>query len=145
MRPAVSIITLGVRDLDRALRFYRDGLGWPTDGIVGTEFEGGAVVFFHLSNGIILALWPQQELARDAHLLTPPSGGPAFSLAHNVRSKDEVDQILAQAQAAGATIPDPARDRFWGGYSGYFQDPDGHLWEVTFNPAWAHELSEDDR
>jgi catechol 2,3-dioxygenase-like lactoylglutathione lyase family enzyme len=134
MQPAVSIITLGVRDLERALRFYRDGLGWPTDGIVGTEFEGGAVVFFHLNNGLILALWPQQELARDAHLPAVPSGGPTFSLAHNVRSKDEVDRILAQAQAAGAMIPDPARDRFWGGYSGYFQDPDGHLWDIAWNP-----------
>jgi uncharacterized protein len=134
MRPAVSIITLGVRDLERALRFYRDGLGWPTDGIVGTEFEGGAVVFFQLSGGLILALWPQQDLARDAHLTTPPAGGPTFSLAHNVRSKEEVDAILAQAQAAGATITDPARARFWGGYSGYFQDPDGHLWDIAWNP-----------
>ncbi len=134
MQPAISVITLGVRDLDRALAFYRDGLGWPTEGIIGTEFEGGAVVFFRLTNGSILALFPQRELARDAQLPTAEPGAPAFSLGHNVRSKAEVDRILGQAEQAGATIADPAHDRVWGGYSGYFRDPDGHLWDIVWNP-----------
>jgi catechol 2,3-dioxygenase-like lactoylglutathione lyase family enzyme len=134
MQPAISVITLGVRDLDRALVFYRDGLGWPTEGITGTEFEGGAVVFFRLTSGSILALWPQQELARDANLPAAEPDAPAFSLGHNVRSKAEVDRILAQAEQAGATITDPAHDRVWGGYSGYFRDPDGHLWDIVWNP-----------
>jgi catechol 2,3-dioxygenase-like lactoylglutathione lyase family enzyme len=134
MQPAISVITLGVRDLARALVFYRDGLGWPTEGIIGTEFEGGAVVFFRLTNGSILALWPLEELARDAGLPVAELGPPAFSLGHNVRSKAEVDQILAQAAQAGATITDPAHDRVWGGYSGYFRDLDGHLWDIVWNP-----------
>jgi catechol 2,3-dioxygenase-like lactoylglutathione lyase family enzyme len=134
MQPAVSVITLGVSDLDRALAFYRDGLGWSTEGIVGTEFEGGAVVFFRLTSGSMLALWPQQELARDAGLPPPQPGPPVFSLGHNVRSKAEVDRILAQAEQAGATITAPAHDQVWGGYSGYFRDPDGHLWEIVWNP-----------
>jgi catechol 2,3-dioxygenase-like lactoylglutathione lyase family enzyme len=134
MQAAISVITLGVRDLERALAFYRDGLGWTTDGIIGTEFEGGAVVFFRLTNGSILALFPQQELARDANLPPAEPGPPAFSLGHNIRSTAEVDRILAQAEQAGATITDPAHDRVWGGYSGYFRDPDGHLWEIVWNP-----------
>jgi uncharacterized protein len=134
MQPVISVITLGVRDLERALTFYRDGLGWPTEGIVGTEFAGGAVVFFRLTNGSILALFPLTELARDAGLSPAQPGPPVFSLGHNVRSKAEVDRILARAEQAGATIPAAAQDRVWGGYSGYFRDPDGHLWEIVWNP-----------
>jgi catechol 2,3-dioxygenase-like lactoylglutathione lyase family enzyme len=134
MKPRIKVITLGVRDLEKSLVFYRDGLGLPTQGIVGTEFEGGAVVFFNMNGGLILALYPKAELAKDAKVsITPPS--PAeFSIGHNVSTKEEVDAVMAQAEKAGATITDPAHDRFWGGYSGYFQDLDGHLWEVAWNP-----------
>lgn len=134
MEPRITVITLGVRDLERAMAFYRDGLGWPSDGIIGTEFEGGAVATFPLTNGAILALFPQQELTRDANLRATEPGAPAFSLGYIVRSRQEVDAILALAEGAGATITDRAHDRVWGGYSGYFQDLDGHLWEIIWNP-----------
>lgn len=136
MKPRVSLITLAVDDLERAIRFYRDGLGLTTDGIIGTEFEHGAVAFFDLQQGLRLALWPRASLAHDSGL---PLGAPSateFSLAHNVASRDEVDAVMAQARAAGATIVKPAQDAFWGGYAGYFQDPDRHLWEVAWNPEW---------
>ena len=137
MQPRITLITLAVDDLDRALRFYRDGLGLKTDGIVGTEFEHGAVAFFDLQPGLRLALWPRASLARDAGL--PPGGRSAtdFSLAHNVSSKAEVDAVMAQARSAGAAIVKPAQETFWGGYAGYFQDPDQHLWEVVWNPQWV--------
>jgi len=136
MKPTIKVITLGVNDLDRSLAFYRDGLGLPTEGIIGTEFEDGAVVFFHMNDNLILALYPRQALAKDAQVpLTPPSPSE-LSIGHIVGSKREVDVIMQQAQEAGAQITDHARDRFWGGYSGYFQDPDGHLWEIAWNPAW---------
>jgi len=134
MEPRITVITLGVRDLERAVAFYRDGLGWPTEGIIGTEFEGGAVAFFRPAAGSMLALWPQQSLAQNAHLPAGEPGPPTFSLGHNVRSREEVDAVLAQAERAGATLAGPAHDQVWGGYSGYFQDPDGHLWEVAYNP-----------
>jgi catechol 2,3-dioxygenase-like lactoylglutathione lyase family enzyme len=139
MKPRLSVVTLGVRDLDRSLRFYRDGLGLTTDGIVGTEFEGGAVVFIHLAHGLILALWPLHELAKDANVAVADDGPPRFSLGHNVGSRDEVDAVMAQASAAGATIAEAAQDRVWGGYTGYFRDPDGHLWEVVWNPQFPVE------
>jgi catechol 2,3-dioxygenase-like lactoylglutathione lyase family enzyme len=128
------LITLGVSDLERAVRFYRDGLGWRTEGIVGREFEYGAVAFFDLMNGLRLALWPRASLSRDSGL---PVGKPSATdvcLAHNVRSQQEVDAVMAQAKAAGATIVKPAQKTFWGGYAGYFSDPDQHLWEVAWNP-----------
>ena len=134
MRPYIKVITLGVEDLERSLTFYRDGLGLPTEGIIGTEFENGAVAFFPLRGGLLLALWPKQSFHNEANV---PLDGPSpvqFSLGHNVGSRDEVDAVMAQAAAAGATITDPARDRSFGGYSGYFQDPDGHVWEVVWNP-----------
>jgi catechol 2,3-dioxygenase-like lactoylglutathione lyase family enzyme len=134
MRPRISVLTLGVDDLDRAVRFYRDGLGLRTEGIVGTEFEYGAVAFFEMHSGLVLALWPRDSLARDSGL---PRSDPAptdLSLGHNVSSRAEVDAVMAQATAAGATIVKPAGATFWGGYSGYFQDPDGHLWEIAWNP-----------
>jgi catechol 2,3-dioxygenase-like lactoylglutathione lyase family enzyme len=136
MKARIKVITLGVGDLERSLAFYRDGMGLPTEGIVGTEFEDGAVVFFNLNDDLVLALYPRAALAKDAKTATGPTGAPAFALGHNVGSKPEVDAVMQQAKNAGATIADPAHDRFWGGYSGYFQDPDGHLWEVAWNPAW---------
>ena len=133
MKACISVITLGVANLDRAVQFYRDGLGLPTDGIVGNEFEHGAVAFFDLAAGLKLALWPTTSLAQDTGL--PFSGrGSGVSIGHNVMSKTEVDEVMAEAKAAGATIVKPAKDTFWGGYAGYFQDPDGHLWEVVWNP-----------
>ncbi len=139
MKPRVTLITLGVDDLERALRFYRDGLRWPTRGIVGTEFEHGAAVFFDLAGGVKLGLFARENLARDAGLPVAPHSATEFSLAHNVASKQEVDEILAQAHKAGARIVKPAQETFWGGYAGYFQDPDGHLWEVAWNPGWKVE------
>ena len=135
MKPRVSLITLAVDDLQRALAFYRDGLGLQTRGIVGEEFEHGAVVFFELQGGLGLALWPRRSLAHDTGLPAGAPGPPAVSLAHNVSSRDEVRSVIDQARRAGATIVKEPRDTFWGGVTGYFRDPDGHLWEVAWNPA----------
>ena len=137
MKPRISLITLGVDDLERSVRFYAEGLGLRTEGIVDNEFEFGAVAFFELASGLRLALWPRKSLARDAGLPPGPSSSTEFSLAHNVASRAEVDAVMAQAAAAGAHIAKPAQDTFWGGYAGYFQDPDGHLWEVAWNPQWV--------
>ncbi|MBF6987062.1 MULTISPECIES: VOC family protein [Cupriavidus] len=134
MKPRITLVTLGVDDLERAVRFYRDGLGLSTPGIVGQQFEHGAVAFFDLQSGLKLALWPRASLAHDAGLTVTPRASTDFSLAHNVGDKAEVDAVMAQAKAAGATVVKPAQDTFWGGYAGYFQDPDGHLWEVAWNP-----------
>jgi catechol 2,3-dioxygenase-like lactoylglutathione lyase family enzyme len=137
MKPRVTVITLGVDDLERALRFYRDGLGFRTEGIIGNEFEHGAVVFFDLQAGLKLAIWPRRSLAHDSGL---PPGTPnptELTLGHNVSSKAEVDAVMQQAKDAGAVIVKPAQKTFWGGYAGYFQDPDRHLWEVVWNPQWA--------
>lgn len=134
MEPRITVLTLGVDDLERSVAFYRDALGFPTVGIVGTEFEHGAVAFFELRGGLRLALWRRADLAHDAGL---PAGAPSsteFSLGHNVRTPDEVDAILAGAARGGAEIVKPGQDTFWGGYAGYFRDPDGHLWEVVWNP-----------
>lgn len=136
MRPRISCITLGVDELERALVFYRDVLGWPTKGIVGAEFEEGAVVFFDLQPGLKLALFSRHNLAHDAGVTVGPASSTECLLSHNVASRDAVDALLGQARAAGAEIPQPARDTFWGGYAGYFKDPDGHLWEVAWNPKW---------
>ena len=136
MKPRISLVTLGVDDLDASLRFYRDGLGLATEGIVGTEFEDGAVAFFDLQGGLKLALYPRKSLAKDTGLPAATLAAPAFSLGHNVASKAEVDQVMEQARQAGAVIVKPARETFWGGYAGYFQDPDGHLWEIAWNPQW---------
>lgn len=139
MQPRITLITLGVQDLRRSVEFYRDGLGLPTNGIIGEEFEDGAVAFFKLDGGLILALYPRSALNNDADLdSTAPPGNRTsveFSLAHNVDSKDEVDRVMEQAASAGATIAKAAYDRDWGGYTGYFRDPDGHLWEVAWNPG----------
>ena len=128
------MITLGVDDLERALRFYRDGLGLRTKGIVGEEFEHGAVVFFEMQAGVQLALWPRRSIAHDSGLQLSGPSPTDFTLGHNVSSKAEVDAVVEQARAAGATIVKPAQDTFWGGYAGYFQDPDLHVWEVVWNP-----------
>jgi catechol 2,3-dioxygenase-like lactoylglutathione lyase family enzyme len=134
MRPRISVLTLGVDDLERALRFYRDGLGLKTDGIVGTEFEHGAVAFFQMHSGLVLALWPRESLAHDAGVPRGERGSTDLSIGHNVASRAEVDAVMGQAATAGATIVKPAGDTFWGGYAGYFRDPDGHLWEIVWNP-----------
>jgi catechol 2,3-dioxygenase-like lactoylglutathione lyase family enzyme len=136
MKPRITLITLGVDDLERAVRFYHEGLGLPTDGIVGKEFEHGAVACFDLQGGLRLALWPRTSLAHDAGLSVSQPSMTDCCLAHNVSSKGEVDAILAQAGAAGATIVKAAHETFWGGYAGYFVDPDRHLWEVAWNPAF---------
>ncbi len=136
MKPRITVITLGVDDLERSLAFYRDGLGLPTNGIFGTEFEYGAVAFFNLNAGVILAIWPRSSIARDTNL---PLGAPSpteLTLGHNVSSMEEVDAVMEQARQAGAVIVKPAQPAFWGGYAGYFQDPDGHLWEVVWNPGF---------
>jgi len=135
MKPRISLITLGVDDLERAVAFYRDGLGLHTEGIVGEEFEYGAVAFFDLEGGLRLALWPRKSLARDCGLPIGERSPTQICLAHNVRTKTEVDEVLAQVQRAGGTIVKPAHDAIWGGYMGYFHDPDQHLWEVAWNPA----------
>lgn len=134
MQPHLTVVTLGVDDLDRALRFYRDGLGWSTPGIVGQQFEHGAVVFIDLQPGLKLALWPRVSLAHDTGLPQPPGLAGAMTLGHNVASATEVDAVMRLATAAGARVIKPAADTFWGGYAGYFQDPDGHLWEIVHNP-----------
>ncbi|MBI4206275.1 MAG: VOC family protein [Betaproteobacteria bacterium] len=137
MKPRITLITIGVEDLERALRFYRDGLGLKTEGIVGAQFEHGAVAFFDLQAGLKLAIWPRKSIAHDAGV---PLGSPSptdFTIGHNVSSKAEVDAVMEQARKAGAAIVKSAHDTFWGGYAGYFQDPDQHLWEVAWNPQWV--------
>jgi uncharacterized protein len=136
MKPRITLVTLGVDDLQRALAFYRDGLGLATQGIVGEQFEHGAVVFFDLQAGLKLALWPRADIAHDSGLAQGPRSATEFTLGHNVASADEVDAVLAQAERAGATLVKPGQATFWGGYAGYFQDPDGHLWEVAWNPQF---------
>ena len=137
MKARITLITLCVDDLDRSVKFYAEGLGLETEGIVGREFEFGAVAFFDLESGLKLALWPRKSLAHDTGIPVGPPSATEFSLGHNVSSKAEVDAVMAQAAAAGAKIVKPAQDTFWGGYAGYFQDPDQHLWEVAWNPQWV--------
>jgi uncharacterized protein len=137
MKPRITLITLGVDDLERAVAFYRDGLGLPTQGIVGREFEHGAVAFFELQSGLKLALWSRDDLAHDTGLTKTLRSATEISLGHNVGSQAEVDTVMAQAKRAGATIVKPAATTFWGGYAGYFQDQDEHLWEVAWNPQFA--------
>jgi catechol 2,3-dioxygenase-like lactoylglutathione lyase family enzyme len=141
MDPRINVITLAVANLDRALRFYRDGLGLDTPGVVGTEFPGdgtnpdGAVVMFELQPGVLLALYPASELAKDANVPPATPHGGEFSLGHTVATRSDVDAVLDEATRAGATVTDQPHDRPWGIYSGYFRDPDGHLWEVLHNPS----------
>jgi catechol 2,3-dioxygenase-like lactoylglutathione lyase family enzyme len=143
MDPRIDVVTLAVDDLDRALTFYRDGLGLESTGVIATEFTGdevtpaGAIALFELRSGSILALYPRTELAKDANVDHGPAKTGEFSLGHAVSSKDEVDTLLARAEAAGATLTDRPHDRPWGIYSGYFRDPDGHLWEILWNPRFT--------
>lgn len=134
MKPEITVITLGVNDLSRSLQFYRNGLGFKTEGITGKEFEYGTVVFFELKHGLRLALWPRESISHDTGLTQGDPSSTEFTLGHNVSSREEVDQIMKQAEEAGADIIKPAQETFWGGYAGYFSDPDGHLWEVVWNP-----------
>ena len=134
MKPRISVVTLGVDDLDKAVEFYREVLGLKTDGIIGKEFEYGAVAFFDLASGLKLALWPRDSISHDSGLRKGSVSPTEFTIDHNVSSKEEVDTVMAQAQGAGANIVKKAHDTFWGGYAGYFQDPDQHLWEIVWNP-----------
>ena len=136
MKPRITVITLGVDDLEKSLKFYRDGLGLPTQGIIGKEFEYGAVAFFDMQNGLKLALWPRSSIAHDSKIPLQSPSATEFTIGHNVGSKKEVDAVMEQAKRAGAKIIKPAEDTFWGGYAGYFQDPDDHLWEVVWNPQF---------
>lgn len=136
MEPRISIITLGVKDLERSLKFYRDGLGFPTTG----KSDDG-IIFFQ-TNGVCFAVYPYEELAKDVSegFVGERSKFPGITVAYNTRTKEEVNKVLEIAQKAGAKIEKPAQDVFWGGYSGYFSDPDGYLWEVAYG---AFELRED--
>ena len=133
MEPRISIITLGVSDLKRSFEFYHDGLGLPT-----TKTPEDGIIFFQTS-GVCLALYPFEKLVEDVDPtltdVSPPKF-PAVTVAHNTKTKPEVDELLKRAEAAGGKIVKPAQDVFWGGYSGYFSDPDGHLWEVAYADAW---------
>jgi hypothetical protein len=136
MEPRISIVTLGVEDLERSLRFYRDGLGFPT------TMEAASGIIFFQTTGICFALYPYEELAKDVSedFVVPRSKFPGVTFAHNVRTKEEVAVILSLAERAGGKIEKQAQDVFWGGHSGYFSDPDGYLWEV----AWgAFEFRDD--
>jgi catechol 2,3-dioxygenase-like lactoylglutathione lyase family enzyme len=137
MKPRIKVLTLGVDDLERSLAFYRDGMGLETKGITGQQFEDGAVVFFHMNDDLILALWPTASLSKDAKIAATQTRLGAVSIGHIVNSKEEVDAVVRQAEQAGAVVTDPPHDRVWGGYSGYFRDPDDHLWEIAWNPEWS--------
>ncbi len=140
MKPRVHVITLAVQDLERSLAFYRR-LGLESEGIIASEFPGdeemaaGAIALFHLEAGLILCVFPRAELAKDAKVSVPPPVPGQFSIGHAVESREEVDALLEAAEEAGATVTVKAYDRPFGVYSGYFQDPDGHLWEVLWNPG----------
>ncbi|CAB3968938.1 glyoxalase [Burkholderia lata] len=134
MKPRISVITLGVADLEQSLAFYRDGLGLPTEGIIGREFEHGAVAFFDLSGGLKLALWAQDDISHDTGLPKQPVSPTAFTIGHNVLSRKEVDETMDAAERAGAEIIKAPHDTFYGGYAGYFRDINGHLWEIVWNP-----------
>jgi catechol 2,3-dioxygenase-like lactoylglutathione lyase family enzyme len=137
MKPRITVITIGVENLERSLRFYRDGLGFQTQGIIGTEFEHGAVAFFDLQANLQLAIWPRKSISHDSGIPLGIPSSTEFTLGHNVSSRAEVDAVMEQARSAGAVIVKSAHDTFWGGYAGYFQDPDQHLWEVVWNPQMA--------
>jgi uncharacterized glyoxalase superfamily protein PhnB len=139
MKQRMNLLTLGVSDLKKSMKFYQDGFGWQTQGIVGTEYENGAVVLFELDNGMMLCLYERKNLAWDSKLKLQPESATEFSIGYFVNSDEEVDAIMKQAEKAGATITKSAQEAFWGGYHGYFQDIDGHLWEIGHNPSWKIE------
>jgi catechol 2,3-dioxygenase-like lactoylglutathione lyase family enzyme len=140
MKPRVHVITLAVEDLERSLSFYRR-LGLESEGVIATEFPGdeemaaGAIALFQLEGGLILCVFPRTELGKDAKVPPPLPAPGQFSIGHAVGSRGEVDALLQAAEDAGATVTVMAYDRPYGVYSGYFQDPDGHLWEILWNPA----------
>lgn len=136
MKPRITVITLGVDNLDRSLAFYREGLGLPTQGIIGKEIEHSAVAFFDLQSGVKLAIWSRDDIAHDTKISKTPRSATELTIGHNVSSAAEVDAVMEQAKRAGAKIVKGAQNTFWGGYAGYFQDPDDHLWEVVWNPQF---------
>ncbi|HVW13061.1 MAG TPA: VOC family protein [Mucilaginibacter sp.] len=137
MKQRINILTLGVNDLEKSLRFFRDAFGWKTKGIIGTEFERGAIVVFDLDGGIMLSLYERANLAWDSGLDLQPESATEFSVGHLVNTEAEVGQIMERAEKAGAKIIKPAQKTFWGGYGGYLKDIDGHLWEIIHNPAFT--------
>ena len=139
MKPYISVITLAVNDLEQSLKFYCEGLGLHSEGILGQEYEYGAVAFIELQSDVKLALWPQQSIQHDTGLELSAMCPTQMTLGHNVFSPLEVDQVMAQAARAGAQIIKPAQATFYGGYAGYFQDPNGHLWEVVWNSCWEND------
>ena len=139
MKPKVSIITLAVGNLEKSVRFYRDGLGWKTRGIVGADYDYGAAAFFDLQPGLCLALWPRESLAHEAGIELQPPAMTELMLSHCVEDKAQVDEVLQQAGQAGGQILKPPHDTLLGGYAGIFKDPDGHLWEVAWNPESSPE------
>jgi catechol 2,3-dioxygenase-like lactoylglutathione lyase family enzyme len=145
MKPRIHLITLAVEDLDRSLAFYREGLGLDSEGLVGSEFQGdetnptGTIALFRLGGGLVLSLFPRPELAKDARVPFAPGKSGEFSIGHAAGDRAEVDEIIARAAAAGASVTDPPHERPWGIYSGYFQDPDGHLWEILHHPDFGFE------
>lgn len=139
MKPYISVITLAVKDLEQSLKFYCEGLGLHSEGILGQDYEYGAVAFIELQSDIKLALWPQQSIQHDTGLELSAMCPTQMTLGHNVYSPLEVDQVMEQAARAGAQIIKPAQATFYGGYAGYFQDPNGHLWEVVWNPCWEND------
>jgi uncharacterized glyoxalase superfamily protein PhnB len=136
MKPHITLLTLCVDDLERSVAFYKDGLGFETKGIIGTEFENGAAAFFKLDSGLKLALWPRKSLAAEIGIPLQASSSTELSIGHNVSTDAEVDAVMLLAKIAGAKIIKPAQKTFYGGYVGYFQDPDGHLWEVAHVPGF---------
>lgn len=134
MEPRFSILTLGVDNLEKSFKFYHEGLGFPSRGIIGKEFERGEVAVFDLKNGMLLSLYLKENLAWDAQIKEEKNAAAEFSIGYLTRNQEEVDAIMAKAKKAGAKITKPAQKTFWGGYGGYFQDPDGHLWEIAYNP-----------
>jgi uncharacterized protein len=139
MKQRINILTLGVNDLKKSMKFYQNGLGWKTKGIIGTEFENGEVVLFDLDNGMKLSLYERKNLAWDSKLKLQPESATEFSIGYFVNSDKEVVSVMEQAKKAGAKIIKPAQKTFWGGYAGYIQDLDGHLWEIGHNPGWKIE------
>ncbi|NSY20043.1 VOC family protein [Neorhizobium sp. AL 9.2.2] len=134
MEARVTVLTLGVKDLEKSVSFYRDGLGLPTEGIVRREFEHGAVAFFDLAGGLKLALWSQVDVAHDTGLPLDPPSSTSSTIGHNVSTKEEVDAVIDAAGRAGAEIVKAPATTFYGGYAGYFRDLDGHLRDVVWNP-----------
>ena len=134
IKPSITVLTLGVDDLNRAFAFYREGLGFPSEGILGADDDHGGVAFFDLNLGLKLALWSRADIANDARLKVSPAAPTNFTIGHNVRTRGEVDEVMQRAIKSGAKLVKHPQDTFWGGYAGYFQDPEGHLWEVVWNP-----------